>query len=77
MVDGTTNVAHGFWAETDLILHYMVDRYHTGGDEFGVAWDDPDLGIEWPGTDPILSDRDQTNPSLASVLQEAPGFESA
>jgi dTDP-4-dehydrorhamnose 3,5-epimerase len=70
-------VAHGFWAETDLILHYMVDRYHTGDDEFGVAWDDPDLGIEWPGTDPILSERDQTNPSLARVLQEAPRFGSS
>jgi dTDP-4-dehydrorhamnose 3,5-epimerase len=67
-------VAHGFWAETDLILHYMVDRYHTGADEFGVAWDEPGLGIGWPGTEPILSDRDRSNPSLEVVLRDPPPF---
>ena len=67
-------VAHGFWAETDLILHYMVDRYHTGEDEFGVAWDDPGLGIAWPGTDPILSERDRTNPSLPAVGEDPPPY---
>jgi dTDP-4-dehydrorhamnose 3,5-epimerase len=67
-------VAHGFWAEADLILHYMVDRYHTGEDEFGVAWDDPGLGIAWPGTDPILSERDRSNPSLAIVMEDPPPY---
>ena len=67
-------VAHGFWAETDLILHYMVDRYHTGEDEFGVAWDDPALGIAWPGTGPILSERDRSNPSLEEALRDGPTF---
>jgi dTDP-4-dehydrorhamnose 3,5-epimerase len=67
-------VAHGFWAESDLILHYMVDRYHTGADEFGVAWDDPGLGIAWPGAHPILSERDRTNPGLAEVLLDPPAF---
>ena len=43
-------VAHGFLAETDVLMHYLVDEYHTGEDEFGVAWDDPDAGIRW-GTD--------------------------
>jgi dTDP-4-dehydrorhamnose 3,5-epimerase len=52
-----------------------VDQYYSGEDEFGVAWDDPDLGISWPVTDPILSDRDRSNPSLAQVLGEAPPFE--
>jgi dTDP-4-dehydrorhamnose 3,5-epimerase len=65
-------VAHGFYAQTDLILHYLVDTYHDGSDEFGVAWDDPDLGIAWPTTQPLLSDRDRTNPSLAEVLRDPP-----
>ena len=68
-------VAHGFYAETDVMLHYMVDRYFTGSDELGITWDDPDVGIEWPGRDPILSDRDRSNPSLAEVLPDAPRFE--
>ncbi len=63
-------VAHGFYAETDVVLHYLVDAYHDGSDELGIAWDDPDLGIAWPTTQPLLSERDRTNPSLAHVLRE-------
>jgi dTDP-4-dehydrorhamnose 3,5-epimerase len=62
-------VAHGFYAETDLELLYLVDRYFTGEDEFGVAWNDPEIGIAWPSADPILSERDRTNPSLSEVLR--------
>ena len=65
-------VAHGFYAETDVVLLYMVDAYYDGADEFGIAWDDPDLGISWPSSDPILSDRDRSNPSLAQVLADRP-----
>ena len=61
-------VAHGFFAETDVVLQYMVDAYYDGADEFGIAWNDPDLGIAWPTADPTLSDRDRANPSLAQVL---------
>jgi dTDP-4-dehydrorhamnose 3,5-epimerase len=68
-------VAHGFYAESDVMLHYMVDNYYSGEDEFGVSWDDPDLGIDWPSRDPILSERDQSNPSLADVLGAAPDWE--
>ncbi len=68
-------VAHGFYAETDLMLHYMVDNYFTGADEFGITWDDPGLGFEWPTRDPILSDRDRANPGLVEVLKDAPAYE--
>lgn len=67
-------VAHGFYAETDLLLYYLVDEYYSGEDEFGIAWDDPDAGIGWPRRDPILSERDRTNPSLADVRDQAPRF---
>jgi dTDP-4-dehydrorhamnose 3,5-epimerase len=60
-------VAHGFYAETDLMLAYFVDRTFDGTDEFGVAWDDPELGISWPNREPILSDRDRANPPLAAI----------
>ena len=58
----------------DVMLHYMVDNYYTGADEFGIAWDDPGLGIDWSATDPILSERDRTNPSLEEVLRDPPPF---
>lgn len=56
-------VAHGFVALTDCILTYMVNNYYDGGtDERGVAWDDPDLGVDW-GINfvPLLSPRDAQN----------------
>jgi dTDP-4-dehydrorhamnose 3,5-epimerase len=67
-------IAHGFYAQTDVWLQYLVDRYFTGADEFGIAWDDPDLGIAWPGVDPVLSERDRSNPSLAEVKASAPPY---
>jgi dTDP-4-dehydrorhamnose 3,5-epimerase len=69
-----SGVAHGFYAETPVQLQYLVDRYFTGEDEFGIAWDDPDLGIRWPATEPILSARDRANPPLAEVLADAPPY---
>ncbi len=67
-------VAHGFYAERDLILHYLVDAEHTGADEHGLAWDDPALGIPWPDPQPILSERDRSNPPLAEVLRDPPPY---
>ena len=66
-------VAHGFYAETDAVLQYLVDRAYTGDDEFGLAWDDPDVGIAWPDRSPRLSERDRVNPSLSDVLRESSG----
>jgi dTDP-4-dehydrorhamnose 3,5-epimerase len=60
-------VAHGFYAEEDVLLLYLVDRYFTGEDEFGVAWDDPEVGIAWPDRHPLLSERDRSNPPLSAL----------
>jgi dTDP-4-dehydrorhamnose 3,5-epimerase len=65
-------IAHGFCALTEVSLIYQVDAYFTGRDEFGLAWDDPELAIGWPVTDPVLSERDRANPSLADVLRGRP-----
>ena len=60
-------VAHGFYAITDATITYLVDNYYNPDDELGVALDDPTLGIDWPGTEPILSDRDRANPRIADI----------
>lgn len=60
-------VAHGFQALTDVTLTYFVDRYYDPDDEHGLAWDDPDAGIDWPISDPILSERDRTNPKRTDI----------
>jgi dTDP-4-dehydrorhamnose 3,5-epimerase len=69
-------VAHGFAAETNVLLLYLVDAYYTGEDEFGLAWDDPRLAIAWPNAEPVLSERDRSNPSLAEVLRDPPRYPS-
>lgn len=57
-------VAHGFLALTDVDLVYLVTQEYDASDEHGVAWDDPTLAIPWALEDPILSDRDRSNPHL-------------
>ena len=63
-------VAHGFITLTDATLIYIVDNYYNGADEFGVAWDDPDVAIPWGVTQPIVSGRDQANPRLKDISAE-------
>jgi dTDP-4-dehydrorhamnose 3,5-epimerase len=61
---------HGFLAlEDDTLFAYKQSAPYDPAQEFGVAWDDPDLGIEWPlrGRAPILSPRDAANPTLRSL----------
>lgn len=57
-------VAHGFLALERSSLIYVVSSYYDGTDEQGIAWDDPDLGIDWGCSAPLLSERDRTNPSF-------------
>lgn len=63
-------VAHGFWAVTDVTVTYLVDRYYDPGDELGVAWDDPEIGAEWAGSEPVLSDRDRSNPRRSELRDD-------
>lgn len=61
-------VAHGFTALTDCTLMYLVNNYYEGGkDERGVAWNDPDLDLDWGVTDPQLSPRDIENRLLKDI----------
>jgi len=53
-------VAHGFAAHTDVTLIYVVSRYYDSADEYGVPWNDPDIGIDWGIDDPIVSQRDKS-----------------
>ena len=55
-------VAHGFAALTDLLLWYLVDGYYNEADELGLAWDDAAVAADWGLTDPVLSNRDKSNP---------------
>lgn len=61
-------IAHGFCVLSDEadFLYSVTDVYRPD-DEGGVIWNDPDLGIEWPIDDPILSPRDHALPRLRDL----------
>ena len=65
-------VAHGYLALTDMTIFYVVNRYYNPDDEFGVTWNDPDLGLNWGSadldlSDAIVSERDASNPPLQEL----------
>ena len=63
--------AHGFCVLSDTAdFLYKVTSYYAPQDERGVLWNDPALGIEWPVTDPILSDKDLALPLLKDIPRD-------
>ena len=65
-------VAHGFAALTDCTLMYIINNYYDGGkDEYGIAWNDPQINIDWGIKEPYLSDRDRNNPQIADLPRDA------
>jgi dTDP-4-dehydrorhamnose 3,5-epimerase len=56
---------HGFCVLSDSAdVLYRVSSYYDPDLETGIAWDDPEIGIEWPIEDPVLSKRDLGAPPL-------------
>ena len=57
--------AHGFCTITENVnVFYKVDEYYSSDHDRGIAWDDPDLAINWPVSKVILSDKDSKHPRL-------------
>lgn len=64
---------HGFCVLSDEAdVCYQLTSLYDPATEAGVAWDDPDVGIEWPVEDPLLSERDRQAPRLAEVADTLP-----
>jgi dTDP-4-dehydrorhamnose 3,5-epimerase len=65
--------AHGFCVLSDEAdVAYKLSSLYDPATEAGIAWDDPDVGVDWPLSDPRLSDRDRNAPRLAEVADELP-----
>lgn len=62
-------LAHGFYVLSEIALFcYKCTDYYSPQTEGGILWNDPDIGIDWPLTDPpILSDRDRQHRKLSEV----------
>ena len=62
--------AHGFAVLTDeVIFQYKCDNFYAPASEGAIAWDDPDLGIDWrvPAEKVILSEKDRKHPRLKEI----------
>jgi len=55
--------------DTDY-LYDVTDEFRPGLVKPSVAWDDPDLGVDWPVIDPVLSEADRHNPTLRELFPD-------
>lgn len=60
--------AHGFCTlvpNTQVL--YKVDEYYSPQHDRGILWNDSNLNIDWPVSDPLISDKDQNHPTFANA----------
>lgn len=62
--------AHGFLVLSEVadFVYKCTDYYHPAS-EYGIAWDDPAIGIDWPLREVTLSDKDRRNPRLQDQVR--------
>jgi len=59
----------------EVVYEYQVDKYYFPSKEQGViersvVWNDSELAIDWPDKEPLLSEKDQQNPTLQEFLDQ-------
>jgi dTDP-4-dehydrorhamnose 3,5-epimerase len=60
--------AHGFCTlEENAHVLYKVDALYNPAADGGIRWDDPELGIPWPASQPVLSGKDSELPLLGQI----------
>lgn len=60
--------AHGFLTLTDDVeIMYKCDEFYSPEHDGGIRFDDPDIGVDWGVTDPILSEKDTNAPFLKDI----------
>jgi dTDP-4-dehydrorhamnose 3,5-epimerase len=61
--------AHGFCVLSEYAdLHYKVSQRYDQNDDGGLRWNDPDVGIDWPVSTLVVSERDRRHPFLQSIV---------
>lgn len=68
-------LVHGFYVTGDRAqVEYKCTTLYDPGDEFGIMWNDPDLAIDWPVREPVLSAKDAALPPLSEVVDMLPDY---
>lgn len=63
--------AHGYVVLEDVaVVAYKCTEYYRADADAGLAWNDPQIGIEWPVPEPALSPKDAAAPRLADVVPD-------
>jgi dTDP-4-dehydrorhamnose 3,5-epimerase len=63
--------AHGFAALEDSIFFYKCSNFYNRESETGIVWNDPQLKIEWPVANPIISEKDCILPTMDDLLRKS------
>jgi dTDP-4-dehydrorhamnose 3,5-epimerase len=59
--------AHGFCVLSEIAeVQYKVSSPYDAAHECAIRWNDPEIGLVWPISEPILSERDKTSESFAA-----------
>ena len=67
-------LAHGFVVTSETAdFEYKCTDYYDPTDEGCLIWNDPDVGIDWPIEDPVLSEKDQQGSLLKDLMLEDKG----
>jgi dTDP-4-dehydrorhamnose 3,5-epimerase len=56
-------------------LEYKCTDFYDPTSELSIAWDDPEIGIDWPISDPLLSSKDADAPRLSDVTSQLPEYQ--
>ncbi len=63
--------AHGFSVlSEDALVYYKCSNYYYPEGERGLLWDDSALNIDWRVENPIISDKDQQQPTIDEIPKE-------
>ncbi len=63
--------AHGFLVLSDsAMFHYKCTALYSPRDEVSIRWNDPDIGIDWPVKEPLISERDGKGLFLKDVPKD-------
>jgi dTDP-4-dehydrorhamnose 3,5-epimerase len=63
--------AHGFAVLSDTAMfHYKCTDFYSPQDEMTLRWNDPAVGIQWPVTEPVVSEKDAKGLLLKEIPRE-------